>query len=57
MCDLHLPSYQNAMQYNVLDWAINDIKTKRPDCIVFAGGWCNVWLVANKCYGREDIDY
>lgn len=37
MCDLHLPSYQNAMQYNVLDWAISDIKIKRPNCIVFAG--------------------
>ncbi len=37
MCDLHLPFDGNALQYNVLDWAIADINKKQPDCIVYAG--------------------
>ena len=37
MCDLHLPFDGNALQYNILDWAIADIKKKEPDCIVYAG--------------------
>ena len=28
MCDLHLPFDRNALQYNILDWAIEDIKKK-----------------------------
>ena len=37
MCDLHLPSNRNALQYRVLDWAIEDICRKEPDCILYAG--------------------
>lgn len=37
MCDLHLPFDKNALQYDVLEWAINDIKCKKPDCIAYAG--------------------
>lgn len=37
MCDLHLPFDRSALQYNILDWAIADIKKKEPDCIVYAG--------------------
>ena len=37
MCDLHLPFDKNALQYDVLKWAISDITLKNPDCIVFAG--------------------
>ena len=37
MCDLHLPSDKNALQYDVLRWAIEDILQKNPDCIAYAG--------------------
>ena len=37
MCDLHLPSDRRALQYDVLEWVIDDLLNKRPDCIVFAG--------------------
>ena len=37
MCDLHLPFDGSALQYNILNWAIADIKKKEPDCIVYAG--------------------
>ena len=37
MCDLHLPFDKNALQYNVLEWAISDIYRKKPDCVVYAG--------------------
>lgn len=37
MCDLHLPFDKNALQYDVLEWAISDIKKKSTDCIIFAG--------------------
>jgi len=37
MCDLHLPFDKNALQYDVLDWAIADIVQKSPDCVIFAG--------------------
>ncbi len=37
LCDLHLPFDQNALQYDVLEWAIADIGRKKPDCIVYAG--------------------
>ena len=50
MCDLHLPFDKNALQYDVLDWAISDIIKKRPDCIVFAGDV--------TCDGNESVyDY
>lgn len=37
MCDLHLPFDKNALQYDVLEWAISDIKRKNPACIIYAG--------------------
>ncbi len=37
MCDLHLPFDKNALQYDVLKWAIADINLKKPDCIAFSG--------------------
>ena len=37
MCDLHLPYNKNAVQYDVLDWACEDIKKKKADAVVFAG--------------------
>ena len=37
MCDLHLPCEKGALQYDVLDWAIEDIRKKGADCIVYAG--------------------
>ena len=37
MCDLHLPFDVNALQYDVLTWAISDISQNTPDCIVFVG--------------------
>lgn len=37
MCDLHLPFDGNALQYDVLDWAIADIKKNQADCIAFVG--------------------
>ena len=37
MCDLHLPFIRDAIQFDVLDWAVNDIKKKKPACIIFAG--------------------
>ena len=37
MCDLHLPFDRNALQYDVLEWAIEDIKRQNPDGIAFAG--------------------
>ncbi|MBQ8813264.1 MAG: metallophosphoesterase [Lachnospiraceae bacterium] len=37
MCDLHLPKERQALQYNVLDWAVSEILKNKPDCIVFAG--------------------
>ena len=37
MCDLHLPFDKNALQYDVLEWAIEDIRAKNPDCIAYAG--------------------
>ena len=37
MCDLHLPFDKNALQYDVLHWAIADILQTRPDGIAFVG--------------------
>ncbi len=37
MCDLHLPFDKDALQYDVLEWAIADIERKNPDCIACVG--------------------
>jgi len=37
MCDLHLSFDKNALQYDVLEWAISDIERKNPDCIAYVG--------------------
>jgi len=37
MCDLHLPFEEKALQYNVLEWAMEDIKKKQPGCVIYAG--------------------
>lgn len=37
MCDLHLPANSEVSQYRVLDWAIEDMRKKETDCIIFAG--------------------
>ena len=37
ICDLHLPYLKDAMQYNAMEWTIDDIREKNPDCIIFAG--------------------
>ena len=50
MCDLHLPFDKNALQYDVLNWAIDDVLKKQPDCIAYAGDI--------TCDGNEDVyDY
>ena len=47
MCDLHLPFDKNALQYDVLDWAISDINKNKPQGIVFAGDV--------TCDGNEEV--
>lgn len=37
MCDLHLPLNRDALQYEVLKWAYEDVIKKQPDCIAFVG--------------------
>ena len=37
MCDLHLSFEESALQYKVLEWAMEDIKKKQPGCIIYAG--------------------
>ena len=37
ICDLHLPTDKNALQYSALKWAKEDIIKKKPDCVIFAG--------------------
>ncbi|MBQ8371366.1 MAG: metallophosphoesterase family protein [Clostridia bacterium] len=37
MCDLHLPVFEDALGYDVLRWAIDDIKKKTPDAVICAG--------------------
>ena len=50
MCDLHLPVCRDALQYDVLEWAMADICKKEPDCIIFAGDM--------TCDGDEEVyDY
>lgn len=36
-CDIHLPVYKNALQYDVLNWALEDVQKKNAKCVVFAG--------------------
>lgn len=36
ICDLHLPEDENVLQYDVLEWAISDLK-QNADLIIFAG--------------------
>ena len=47
MCDLHLPFDKNALQYDVLNWAIADILKKQPDCIAYVGDV--------TCDGNEEV--
>lgn len=50
LCDLHLPFCKNALQYDVLKWAISDILKENPECIAFAGDV--------TCDGNEEVyDY
>ena len=35
--DLHLPRWKDALQYDVLRWAIENMKEKCPDAILFVG--------------------
>ena len=50
MCDLHLPFDKNALQYDVLNWAVADVLKKQPDCIAYVGDV--------TCDGNEDVyDY
>ena len=37
LCDLHLPSSKEVLQYDVMQWAMDDLTEKKPDCIAFAG--------------------
>lgn len=47
MCDLHLPFDKNALQHDVLNWAIADILKKQPDCIAYVGDV--------TCDGNEEV--
>ncbi len=47
MCDLHLPFDKDALQYDVLKWAISDVKKKQPDLIAYAGDV--------TCDGNEEV--
>ena len=37
MCDLHLPFDKSAIQYQALGFAVDSIKKRSPDLIIFAG--------------------
>lgn len=37
LCDLHLPPAKEVLQYDVMQWALDDLTEKKPDCIAFAG--------------------
>ncbi len=37
MCDLHLPFDEEAVHYQALDWAVEEIKRRKPDCVACAG--------------------
>lgn len=36
-CDVHLPAFKNVIQYDVLRWALYDVKRNNADCVIFAG--------------------
>ena len=62
MCDLHLSFDKNALQYKVLDWALEDAKKKKADCFVFAGdvtadGNINSYQYFLECMGKTGIPY
>ena len=51
MCDLHLPFDKNALQYDVLNWALEDIRKKKPECVVCAGDLtCDGNIDAYNCF-------
>ena len=52
LCDLHLPFDKNALQYDVLRWAIADMRRKCPDAIVFAG---DLTCDGNEAVYREGL--
>ncbi len=37
ICDLHLPYHSSAVQYDLLDWALQDARKKQAGVIVFPG--------------------
>ena len=37
LCDLHLPFWKGALQYRVLDWAVEQIRAQKPQCVVCVG--------------------
>lgn len=37
IADLHLPYHPDAVNYDVLDWALQDIRKKQTDAVVFVG--------------------
>lgn len=37
LCDLHLPYHPDAIQYDVLRWAMDDIRKKQTDALVVPG--------------------
>lgn len=55
MCDLHLPFDKNALQYDVLDWAIQDIIKNQPDAVIFVGDMTCDGNINTFLYGLEKI--
>ena len=50
MCDLHLPSNKEVLQYDIMEWAKEEIGKTQPECIIFAGDV--------TCDGAEEVyDY
>ena len=37
LCDLHLPYHRDAIQYDVLRWAIEDMQKKQAEALVVPG--------------------
>ena len=37
LCDLHLPYYKDAIQYDVLRWAMDDLRKKQAEALVVPG--------------------
>lgn len=53
MCDLHLPDNDGALQYDVLQWAFEDIQKKSADCVIYAG---DVTCDGNEKVYRSFVD-